>query len=369
MKSAARTSLLGLLLAALPGPAAARNRGTDPLSFITAPSMAPGDAARVRGALRRSLRSQTARGLAQRFTEASIPLETEFAGQPRDGLWATQRTDSGTAVVSLAPMLARAPDGLFARAFWHEACHALSQAEADSAGIRLWDLFFDDELRCYLAGEVVRLELGGSPDIDEMSAAMSRSTEAFAAAMLLQESNASLTWEELGDPMAAWRRRKESLSPLKEHAAEVLKRVPVWRCRVREVVEAGLIAPARLETVGYELDASERTRGGFDDILELEKSLDRRLAFFGSEAGASDLERLRGSAAAGPSRNAHEEMVVLQARYRILARTAKPHAGPLVDGGGTDDGPSSQADWGELQKAYETLKQREPSCCGDEPQY
>ncbi|MDD5628589.1 MAG: hypothetical protein PHU21_05965 [Elusimicrobia bacterium] len=338
--------------------------GRDPLAFVVVASTVPGDGGLVRSRLKRSLASPTARGLAARYAALGVTLVVEFAEPPDADLWAVQRVDSGTAVIALAPFLRQGGEPAFGRAFWHEACHALAQAEADRAGIHLWDLFFDDELSCYAAGEVIRLELGGAPDIDEMSSALALSTAGFAAAMLRQESNGALTWEETADPLAAWRARQASLQPLKKRAGQVFQRVPVWRYRIRKVVAAGLIGPGRLQTLGYELDASERTRGGLDGILRLEKSLDRRLEFFASAGGAWHLRRLAEFRKAALPRRAHAEVVALQARYRRLAARRSSRPGPAADAGG-----ERPADWRELQAAYESLRARDPGCCADEPPY
>ncbi|MBI5624955.1 MAG: hypothetical protein HY924_14360 [Elusimicrobia bacterium] len=332
----------------------------------------PADAERVLPLLRRTLRSRTAKDLARRYASLGKSLELRFEEPRRAGFWGHQRVDSGTAVLAVSPLLRRAEDHALGPIFWHEACHALHGAGAEEAGIHLWDLFFDDELSCYLAGEVIRLELGAAPGMDDISAAMLRSTAAFASAMLRQESNSSLLWEELADPVGTWTRRKEGLEPLKEHAAKVLSRVPVWRYRVRKVVGGGLIPAERLETLGYELDANERNQGGLEDIRELVESLDRRLAFFGGPSGAGHLSRLEESRRSAFAAGVHAEALSLQARYAELgrARLAEPQARRSPAPKSSEDvSRPPQADYAELQEAYERLKASQPGCCSDEPAY
>ncbi|MBI4676244.1 MAG: hypothetical protein HY748_01540 [Elusimicrobia bacterium] len=338
------------------------------LPRVVSISTAPGDSGLVAERVRASLGSPMARDLGRRLVERGLPLAVEFGEQYVAGLWGSLTAASGTAKIGMVPAMREADVPAFSRVFWHEACHALIQSEAEAAGLYLWDLFFDDELYCYLAGEVIVLELGGTPERDEISLAMEASTAAFKDAMARQEENGALCREDLADPMSAWKRRALTVPELKRGARRMLSRAPVWRYRIRKVVGAGLIAEERLRSISFELDESERTRGGLDGILRLEAGLRRRLKFFSTGRGPWHIENLSRflRTSALPER-VHRDMVELQSRYRVLAderRGAGSAAQPA-----SSEGPPAQADWEELTKAYDLLVARDPACCKDEPSY
>lgn len=322
---------------------------------------ADADAKLTRGRVRRSLASAEAQGMARRLLACKLPLVVAFGPTRAPDVIAQVDFGPSSFTVTLLPRVRELDDPAFGRAFWHEVCHAVHKARAEEAGIYLWDLFVDDELHCRLLSEVVSLELGGRHDRDAVSMSILESTAAFRDAMAEQEDCASLAYEELPDPIAAWTRRRGRLEASREHAQELLRRLPVWRYRIKKVTQAGLLPTERLRDLRAAIDATQGAGGGSSSVSALEADLGRRLALFEGPDGALHRQKLLEFSQQPLVRALHEDMIALQLRYRELERSQLEAAkAPEA---------TAQATWIELDEAYERLKRRDPRCCLDEPPY
>lgn len=224
---------------------------------------------------RRVLESPTARELAAEVLASPLPVSARFADLPgtqlyerRGGRVAFDATEAGRAL--------RARDGVVvelnraclridpeyarvdcARHLAHELFgHALGLLRASSAEDRALYLYYDDEYEARLVGWIVTVELAGQLLDPEPACALA---DPAAYRKRLQRtypsSSASLSLEELSDPLAAWRGRasqgvdakglawtRESLSYFEGEGAASLPRLTA---AARDAFFAGLPERAR----------------------------------------------------------------------------------------------------------------------------
>ena len=331
------------------------------LSRIEFRGVAPADAELFRGRVRRSLSSAQAQGAARGLLASRLPLVVEFGLTRAPDVIAQVDFSPSSYTVTLLPRVRTVDDPAFGRVFWHEVCHAAHKARAEEAGLYLWDLFVDDELHCRLLSEVVSLELGGKHDRDAVSLSILESTSAFRAAMAEQEDCASLAYEELADPIAAWKQRQGRLEASRAHSQELLRRLPVWRYRIEKVTQAKLIPIGRLSDLSAAIEATQGADGNSVSVSALEEDLKRRIALFEGPDGDFHKQKLVEFSRHPLVKSMHEDMIALRLRYQELQRSqAEAPESPQT---------AAQATWLELDEAYERLKSREPRCCLDEPPY